>query len=105
MVVEDALHTYDCTIGNLRAYANLVTSGCYLVVEDTNFNHGLPGPAVVEIKDDVEIIYWDQQDWYKLLEGYKAVEDFIKEDGRYEIDRSREAFFITGNPKGYLRKK
>ena len=69
----------------LIAYADLVTVGSYVVVEDTNVN-GHPaypefGPGPME-----------------------AVDAFLAEDDRFEVDAGREKFFMTFNPRGYLRK-
>lgn len=84
LVIEDSSHTYENTLNVVRTYGPLVTPGSYLIVEDTNCHHGLdegfsPGP-------------------------YEAVETFIQETDAFEIDRSREAFMITWNPIGFLKK-
>jgi cephalosporin hydroxylase len=56
----------------------------YLIVEDGNCHHGLdigpsPGP-------------------------YEAVEAFLQNNKSFAADRSKEAYGITWNPKGYLKK-
>ena len=84
MVIEDSAHTYENTLGVLECYAPLVGVGKYFVVEDGICNHGLevgpqPGP-------------------------YEAVETFVSTHGDFVVDRKRECFCITWNPKGYLRK-
>lgn len=84
MIVEDSLHTYENTLNVIRAYADLVTVGNYLIVEDGICHHGLdigpkPGP-------------------------YEAVETFIRSNGNFIIDRGKENFGITWNPKGYLKR-
>jgi cephalosporin hydroxylase len=83
MVIEDSSHTYKNTLAVLRTYSPIVSPGCYFVVEDSICHHGVnvgpnPGP-------------------------YEAIETFMKETDRFAIDRSREAFGITWNPKGYLK--
>jgi cephalosporin hydroxylase len=85
MVILDSDHARDHVLSELRLYAPLVTPGNYLIVEDTNVNghpvfpeHG-PGPA-------------------------EALEAFLAEDDGFEVDRSREKFFLTMNPGGYLRR-
>ncbi|VVM04902.1 partial 2-polyprenyl-6-hydroxyphenyl methylase / 3-demethylubiquinone-9 3-methyltransferase, partial [Methylacidimicrobium cyclopophantes] len=84
LVIEDSEHTHANTLGVLRAYAGLVSPESYLIVEDTNCHHGIAaGPS---------------------LGPYEAVEDFLAEDGRFEVDRSRENFGITWNPRGFLRR-
>jgi ABC-type polysaccharide/polyol phosphate transport system ATPase subunit/cephalosporin hydroxylase len=85
LVIEDSAHTFDNTLKVLEAYAPLVTPGSYFIVEDSICRHGLdtgpaPGP-------------------------YEAVEHFLPGHPEFEPDRDCESFFITWNPKGYLRKK
>ena len=85
MVIEDSSHTYMNTLTVLRTYGRLVTHGSYFIVEDCICHHGLdagpnPGP-------------------------YEAVKDFLSENKDFEADRSREAYLLTWNPCGYLRRK
>lgn len=85
MVIEDSSHTYENTLGVLRAYAGLVQPGDYFIVEDSICHHGLevgpnPGP-------------------------FEAIEAFLGENADFETDRSREGFLITWNPKGFLRRR
>ncbi len=84
LVIEDSSHTYENTLKVLRTYHNLVKLGDYFIVEDSICHHGLavgpqPGP-------------------------YEAIETFIKENSDFIIDRSKEAYLITWNPKGYLKR-
>jgi cephalosporin hydroxylase len=86
MVVLDSDHRKEHVLQELRTYGPMVTPGDYLVVEDTSVNgnpvlpdHG-PGPM-------------------------EAVEEFLAEDsGGFVVDRSKEKFYLTFNPRGYLRK-
>ena len=86
MVILDSDHSRDHVLNELRLYAPLVSAGSYLIVEDSNINgHPVvpdfgPGPA-------------------------EAVTEFLSETDQFEIDRSREKFFLTFNPSGYLRKR
>ena len=85
MVIEDSSHTFDNTLAVLRRYSQLVKPGDYLIVEDGICHHGLPvGPSPGP---------------------YEAVEAFVHECSDFEIDRDRESFLITWNPKGYLRRR
>src|SRR5262249_54575348 len=84
LVIEDSSHTYENTLAVLRLYSSLIQPGGYLIVEDSICHHGLtvgpnPGP-------------------------YEAIETFLAENKLFQADRSRESFFITWNPKGYLRR-
>ena len=84
MVIEDSEHTYENTLKLLEGYAHLVAVGQYFIVEDGICHHGLdvgprPGP-------------------------FEAVETFISRNDNFVVDRDREGYCITWNPKGYLRK-
>jgi cephalosporin hydroxylase len=85
LVLLDSDHTKEHVLSELRLYGPLVTPGSYLVVEDSNVN-GHPvlpdfGPGPME-----------------------AIEEFLKADADFSVDRSREKYFLTFNPSGYLRK-
>jgi cephalosporin hydroxylase len=85
MVSLDSDHRKAHVANELKIYSELVTPGCYLVVEDTNVN-GHPvypefGPGPME-----------------------ALQDFLKVDSRYQSDHTREKFFVTFFPDGWLRR-
>jgi cephalosporin hydroxylase len=86
LVFLDSGHGKDHVLAELRAYAPLVTPGSYLIVEDTNLNghpvetHHGPGPA-------------------------EAVAEFLEGNETFVRDESREKFFLTFNPGGFLRKR
>lgn len=84
LVIEDSSHTYENTLEVLRLYSQLIRVGDYFIVEDSICHHGLdvgpkPGP-------------------------YEAIEAFVKQQRNFEIDRLKESFLITWNPKGYLKR-
>ncbi|MBI1761762.1 MAG: class I SAM-dependent methyltransferase [Acidobacteria bacterium] len=84
LVIEDSSHTYDNTLQVLRAYQRLIKPGGYFIVEDSICHHGLdegpnPGP-------------------------YEAIETFIRETTDFVIERERENFLLTWNPKGFLKR-
>ena len=90
MVLLDSCHTKDHVLQEIKMYAPLVTSGCYLIVEDTKLNGN---PVFTNYSPD---------------EGpgpMKAVEEFMRESTEFIIDRSKEKFLLTSNPKGFLCKK
>jgi cephalosporin hydroxylase len=85
LVILDSDHSRGHVLAELKAYSNFVKEGGYLVVEDTNVN-GHPvlpdfGPGPME-----------------------AVEDFLKADGDFTVDASKEKFYMTFNPKGFLKR-
>jgi cephalosporin hydroxylase len=84
IVIEDSAHTIGNTLNVLRKYSPLVSFGSYFIVEDGIINHGL----------DTEM----------PAGPYEAIENFILENNNFEIDRTKESFLITWNPKGYLKK-
>jgi cephalosporin hydroxylase len=85
MVFLDSDHSKDHVVEELRAYGPLVTVGDYLIVEDTSIN-GHPilpkfGPGPME-----------------------AVQEFLGETDSFVVDVTKEKFFVTFHPRGYLRK-
>ena len=84
LVIDDSLHTHDHTLKVLETYAGVVSVGNYFIVEDGICHHGLdvgpkPGP-------------------------YEAVDAFVRNNKNFIIDRTKENFGITWNPKGYLKR-
>ena len=84
LVIEDSSHTFENTLNVLRKYSPLVKRDGYFIVEDGICHHGLdvgpnPGP-------------------------YEAITSFVAENPSFAIERSLEAFLITWNPRGFLRR-
>jgi len=85
MVVLDSDHHREHVLREMELYGALVTEGQYMIVEDTNIN-GNPvahyyGPGPKE-----------------------AVEEFLPAHAEFTVDRSREKFFMTCHPGGFLLK-
>jgi cephalosporin hydroxylase len=86
MAILDSDHSYDHVLEECRIFGELVTPRSYLIVEDTNVGgrpikpRNRPGP-------------------------WEAVHQYLDENDDFEVDLSREKFFFTFNPHGYLRKK
>jgi cephalosporin hydroxylase len=86
MVILDSDHSKQHVINELRIYSKFVTKGSYLIVEDTNIN-GHPvfsnfGPGPME-----------------------AVDEFLKENKDFVVDKTKEKLYLTFNPNGYLKRK
>lgn len=86
MVILDSDHRKENVSKELEIYSLLVTSGQYLIIEDTNLNgnpvnpnHGA-GPK-------------------------EAVDNFLFKNNNFTIDQSKERFLLTMNPNGFLLKK
>ena len=86
MVILDSDHKASHVLEEMRRYADFVTLGSYLIVEDTNVNgHPVypefgPGPS-------------------------EAVEAFLAGRDDFVMDHDCERFLMTLNPGGYLRRK
>ena len=85
-VILDSDHSAGHVRGELDLYADIVTPGGYLIVEDTNVNghpaapeHG-PGPA-------------------------EAVQAWLATGPPFDPDPSCERFLVTLNPGGFLRRR
>ena len=88
MVILDSDHNKKHVLREMELYAPLVTSGCYMVVEDTNINGHPVFPN-----------YYEGGPW-------EAVEEYMKTHVDFDIDRSRDSkFLMTCAPGGWLRKK
>ncbi len=85
LVILDSDHSMAHVRREMELYASLVTTGNYLIVEDTNINgnpvlpESGPGPR-------------------------EAIEDFFCSHNEFEVDRSMEKLLMTFNPGGYLRR-
>jgi cephalosporin hydroxylase len=85
LVILDSDHTKDHVLKELETYSKFVSPNSYIIVEDTNIN-GNPvyddfGPGPME-----------------------AVDEFLTKNANFIVDIEREKFFMTFNPKGYLKR-
>ena len=72
--ILDSDHREQHVLAELRAYAPLVSAGSYLIVQDTP------------------------------LGGGAAIQRFLEENDRFEIDRTRERFILSNNLTGFLKR-
>jgi cephalosporin hydroxylase len=85
LVILDSDHSENHVAEELKIYQQIVTPHSYLVVEDSNIN-GHPvapknGPGPME-----------------------AITKFLQGNQNFEVDKSKEKFLMSFNPKGYLRR-
>jgi cephalosporin hydroxylase len=89
LVTLDSGHTKQHVAREIDIYRRFVTTGSYLIVEDTKLNGH---PVFTRYEPD-------------LGEGpMEAVMEFLAKDRTFRVDRSRERFFLTSNPNGFLLK-
>lgn len=84
LVDLDSAHDEGYVLKELELYGPLVTPGSYVIVEDTIIDLGLvpwhgPGPK-------------------------GAVEAFLAQNKNFVADRTREKFFMTWSPDGFLKR-
>ena len=90
MVVLDSNHTREHVARELELYSPFVGRGSYLIVFDTVIEH-MPPETV------------SHRDWGRGNSPLNAVEDFLKVNDRFVIDRSIDAkLLISVAPNGYL---
>ena len=86
LVFLDSDHSKEHVLAEMKIYSRMVTKGSYMVVEDSNIN-GHPvdpdfGPGPME-----------------------AMDEFLKDNNDFVVDKDKEKFYLTFNPKGYLKKR
>lgn len=92
LVCLDSNHTHQHVLEELRAYAPLVSPGSYCVVFDT-LVEDLPANAIGD------------RPWAPGNNPMTALEAYLKEDKRFEIDEARHhKLQITVARKGYLKR-
>lgn len=87
LVIHDGDHSREHVLGDLRAYAKFVRQGSYFIVEDTIIDLFRAGDGLGSVNGPLG-----------------AVEQFLCEDARFQVDKDREYFLLTYNPRGYLKR-
>lgn len=90
MVILDSDHTKPHVAAELDAYKDIVTVGSYLVVFDTFM------PYLVGLKGETQ--------HFKDDSAMDALKEFLAKNKNYKIDKSRNKFYISSCPDGYLQK-
>lgn len=94
LVIEDSAHTYENTLAALNKFADVVTKGSYLIVED----------GIVDCL--VSMGRYKEEDFNGG--PVRAIKEFLETNSdRFRIDRTACDFFgtnATWNPNGYLQR-
>ncbi|MGH0033393.1 MAG: CmcI family methyltransferase [Myxococcota bacterium] len=85
LAILDSAHTRDHVYNELKAYADMIEVGSYIIVQDG---------AVCGHPVDAE----------PCPGPYEAVEDFLAEDDRFQAIREHERHLISSNTMGYLKR-
>ena len=91
MVLLDSHHTHEHVYQELNLYSDLVGKGCYLICGDTVMEHQPASDA-------------RPRPWGKGNNPQTALNQFMEENNRFEIDYSKsDKLLFTCNPGGYLK--
>ena len=92
MVVLDSDHSRDHVLEECRAYGPMVTKDCYMVVADTLVGH----------LDEKEAPQNRSQVWFKGNDPLTALQDYMLESDRFEIDLEINGkLVLSSSPGGY----
>lgn len=92
LVILDSNHTHDHVLAELEAYAGLVTSGSYCIVQDT----GIEAAPVGAFPD---------RSWGRGNSPLSAVTAWLPRHPEFTVDRSIDhKLQISSSPGGYLRR-
>jgi cephalosporin hydroxylase len=92
LVFLDSNHTHDHVLGELEAYAPLVTPGSYCVVFDT-------------VIEDMPKSMFPNRPWGPGDNPKTAVKQWLPAHPEFEIDRAMESkLLVTVAPSGFLRR-
>lgn len=85
IVILDSWHSKEHVLKELNLYSQLVPVGSYIIIEDSHVNnHPVP--------------------WQWGEGPYEAVQEFLKSNNTFAIDKNCEKLLITYNPNGFLRR-
>lgn len=94
LVSLDSLHTHDHVLQELRLYSPLVSVGSYIVAYDT----------AIEFYGHLDKNK-NQRPWGPGNNPYTAVQQFLKENDNFIVDKEIEQrVLITAAPGGYLKR-
>ena len=93
LIILDSNHTHEHVLGELNAYAPLVSRESYLVVFDT---------IIEDFSNDYS---WEERSWGVGNNPKTAVREFLKSTDKFIIDKSiNNKLLISVAPDGYLKR-
>jgi len=93
LVVLDSNHTHAHVLAELRGYAPLASVGSYCVVMDT-------------VVEDMPADFFPDRPWGKGNNPQTAVQAYLVEDPRFEVDHAIDhKLLLTVPPGGWLRRR
>lgn len=93
LVLLDSMHTHDHVLGELDAYAGLVSPGSYCVVFDT-------------FVEDMPPRFFDDRPWDVGNNPKTALREWLKGNTEFEVDPLwPQKMMVTVAPEGFLRRK
>ena len=88
LVIHDGGHDKQQVLKDMAAYAELVSIGSYLIVEDGIIDLFRPGDGLGVWEDG----------------PLAATDDFLAVHPEFEVDKTRERYILTYNPRGFLKR-
>lgn len=88
MVVHDGGHSRDQVIKDLQAYSCLVSVNSYFIVEDSIIDVMKPGDGIGSYGEG----------------PLAAIDEFLRNNPNFIIDKERERYIMTYNPNGFLKR-
>jgi len=88
MLIHDGNHEEEHVFKDLQSYADLISIGSYIVVEDGLVDVFPPGDGIGQFTPG----------------PLKAIERFLDLDKRFAVDSERERYLLTCNPQGYIKR-
>jgi len=88
LIIHDGDHSKEQVLKDLKLYSGLVSIGSYIIVEDGVMDFFKPGDGIGSYVDG----------------PYAASQVFLNENPNFIVDKKRERYILTYNPKGFLKR-
>ena len=103
MVILDSDHRAEHVARELELYAQMVSVGQWLIVEDTNLNHEVPLNLTKDWWCSKNGVPLDASEYPRYAPGPReALEAWLPSHPEFRVERYCERFLATFNPEGYL---